>query len=185
TGRGPDLGRVVEWGSGGGANAVHFAPRATEFVSVDVSTENLDECARQTAAVCDTPVVSVRIDVGDPEAALDTIGTGSVDTFLCVYVIELLPSPAYVERILAITRDLLTDDGVAFLQFRYQTRRWSSRATRRNYRRNLALTTVFPIDEFWEATRRAGLEPEALHLVPKTALDERYGYLVCTRAGGH
>lgn len=32
-------GRVVDWGCGGGANAVHFAPRAEEFIGVDISAD--------------------------------------------------------------------------------------------------------------------------------------------------
>src|SRR5690349_3380328 len=39
--------RIVEWGVGGGANAVHFAPLAREFVAVDVAQESLDETERQ------------------------------------------------------------------------------------------------------------------------------------------
>ena len=41
------LGTVVEWGCGGGANAVSFAPRCSSFVGVDISQDSLDECARQ------------------------------------------------------------------------------------------------------------------------------------------
>ena len=46
---------VLEWGCGGGANAVHFAGLGTSFVGVDVSQETLDECGRQLAAATSTP----------------------------------------------------------------------------------------------------------------------------------
>lgn len=36
-----------------GANAIHFAPRATEFIGVDISAESLDECERQIRRVSD------------------------------------------------------------------------------------------------------------------------------------
>lgn len=177
------VGTTVEWGSGGGANAVHFAPLATEFISVDVSEQNLAECERQVRSVCGTPVHSVLIDVAEPEAAIETIGSATSDLFLCLYVIELVPSRAYAQRILGIAEQLLKDNGVAFFQFKYETAdRWS-RSARRSYKRNLSAMTVFPIDEFWEAAAAAGLQPQALHLVPRNALDERYGYLVCTRPG--
>src|SRR4051812_40023904 len=31
--------RIIEWGSGGGANAIHFAPFAREYVGVEVTQE--------------------------------------------------------------------------------------------------------------------------------------------------
>lgn len=181
TGRELVFGRTVEWGSGGGANAVRFAPLATEFVSVDVSQDSLTECERQTQAVCETPVVSVLIDVDDPEAAIESLGAGTCDLFVCLYVVELLPSRSYAQRILAIAQQLLKEGGVAFIQFKYENADRLSKSARRSYRRNLANTTTFPIDEFWEASQGAGLHPQVLHLVPRNALDERYGYLLCTR----
>ena len=42
--------RVVDWGCGGGANAVAVAPHAGELVLVDLSARTLEECARQVAA---------------------------------------------------------------------------------------------------------------------------------------
>jgi len=48
--RGPTE-RIVEWGCGGGMNAVQFAPRAREYYGVDISADSLDECAKQLAGV--------------------------------------------------------------------------------------------------------------------------------------
>jgi 2-polyprenyl-3-methyl-5-hydroxy-6-metoxy-1,4-benzoquinol methylase len=44
------LKRVVEWGCGGGMNAVHFARLADEFYGVDVSSASLAECGKQMRA---------------------------------------------------------------------------------------------------------------------------------------
>jgi hypothetical protein len=41
--------------------------------------------------------------------------------------------------------------------------------------------TTYPIDEFWCAAQRHGLVPQAVHLVPANALDERYAYYLLTR----
>ena len=41
--------RIVEWGCGGGLNAVQFAAEAKEYFGVDVNSESLAECARQLA----------------------------------------------------------------------------------------------------------------------------------------
>ena len=138
---GPALGRVVEWGCGGGANAVQIAPLAREFVGVDVSADSLRECARQVTARCDTPFQPVLVDVRDPEAALRHIA-GSCDVFLCVYVFELIPSPEYGERILRIARDILAPGGLALVQIKYDTGSWRTRPRRLSYRFSPGNTTT-------------------------------------------
>ncbi|MGW4365585.1 class I SAM-dependent methyltransferase [Nocardia takedensis] len=172
---------IVEWGSGGGANAVAFAPRAAEFVAVDVARGSLDECARTVGSVCDTPVRPVLIDVADPESAVATIGPGSCDIFLCLYVIELVPSRDYAARILDIAARLLAPTGVVFVQIKYRDSENRS-PHRRNYGRNLASQTIFPIDGFWQLARERGLTPEAMTLVPDTDLDKNYAYFLLTLA---
>ena len=182
TGRELPAGRTLEWGSGGGANAVVFAPRCTEFVAVDVVAESLEECRRQVQEVCSTPVVTVLADLAEPERVVAQVGPGSCDLFLSFYVFELLPSKEYAERVLDIARDLLTQDGVAVIQIKYATsdiRTWSRR---RAYRRDLASMTTFGIDEFWTVASRRGLVPHAVELVPANRLDERYAYFVLTRS---
>src|SRR4051812_9474702 len=39
--------RMLEWGPGGGGNAVAFAPWLQTFVGVDISRPNLMECGKQ------------------------------------------------------------------------------------------------------------------------------------------
>lgn len=172
---------VVEWGAGGGANAVAFAPHADEFVAVDIVADSLAECERRTRAVCDTPVRQVLTTIDDPESALEQIGRGTCDVFLCLYVMELLPSQAYALRVLDIARQLLAPTGVAFVQIKY--RDYVDRTPhRRNYARNLASQTIFPIDEFWQAAADHGFVPQAVCLVPQNDLDKHYAYLLLTPA---
>jgi SAM-dependent methyltransferase len=173
--------RTVEWGAGGGANAVRFAPRCAEFVAVDIAQESLDECERQVAAVTSTPVHKVLIDVARPETAVAEIGAASCDLFLCFYVMELVPSQQYGLRLLDIAARLLAPGGVALIQTKYSTAASSSRSRRRAYRRDLANMTTFPIDEFWVEADGRGLRPLALTLVPKDPLDERYAYYLLVR----
>jgi SAM-dependent methyltransferase len=174
-------GRTIEWGAGGGANAIHFAPLCQEFVAVDVVEESLGECARQVRLVCDTPVSEVLISVEDPEAAIASVGEQSCDLFLCFYVMELVPSPEYGLRILSIARRLLRDGGVAVFQVKYSNANLLSRSRRRSYRRGLANMTTYAIDEFWTAAADIGLEPSAVRLVPENFLDKRYAYFLLTR----
>ena len=167
--------RILEWGCGGGANAIHFAPHAAEFIGVDVSAESLEECGRQLARECDTPFHPLAIDVADPEAAIARIGA-PCDVFLSCYVFELIPSPEYGERLLHIAREVLAPGGLAMVQIKYDGGRWRDRPRRRGYQRGLAEMTTYPIDEFWQLSQRVGLIPKAVHLVPNNELDHRYAY---------
>lgn len=176
------LARVVEWGCGGGANAVHFAPRSGEYIGVDVAADSLAECARQTAAVCDTPFTPVLVEVADPEKALPEIG-GNCDLFLSFYVFELIPTPQYGERILRIAYETLAPGGAALIQIKYGLGTWLTRPRRRGYRSGLADMTTYQISEFWELAQRCGFTPELVELVPKGDLDERYAYFFLTRPG--
>ncbi|MFE0021150.1 class I SAM-dependent methyltransferase [Amycolatopsis sp. NPDC059021] len=172
--------RVLEWGCGGGANAVHFAPEAGEFVGVDIAEATLTECEKQVADVCGTPFRRIAIDVAAPEKALARVG-GPCDVFLCFYVFELIPSPEYGERLLRIARELLAPGGLALIQIKYGTRRWRTKPRRRSYATGLAEMTTYPIDAFWQLAEASGLVPKAVQLVPKDELDERYAYFLLTR----
>ncbi|MFI6302985.1 class I SAM-dependent methyltransferase [Amycolatopsis thailandensis] len=172
--------RVIEWGCGGGANAVRFAPRAKEFIGVDISRDSLEECDRQIASVCDTAFLPVAIEVTTPESALGDID-GVCDVFLSFYVFELIPSPEYGERLLRIAHDLLAPGGLALIQIKYATGDWRTKPRRRSYRRGLASMTTYPIHGFWELAERCGLTPRAVRLVPRNDLDERYAYFFLSK----
>lgn len=175
------MGRVVEWGCGGGANASAFAPHCDQYIGVDVAETQLAESARQVAQVCETQFTPILIEVGNPEAALDLI-PGNCDLFLCLYVLELVPSPEYGLRVLRIAQKLLAEGGLAFVQIKYSTRSWRTLPRRRRYTSHLANMTTYPIDEFWTSAERCGLNPEAVHIVPKNAVDERYAYFLLSRS---
>jgi SAM-dependent methyltransferase len=172
--------RVLEWGCGGGANAVHFAPRAAEFVGVDVAEESLRECERQVKSVCDTPFRPVLTTVAEPERALAEVD-GPCDVFVCCYVFELIPTPEYGARLLRIARELLAPGGIALIQIKYDDGHWSSKPRRRGYRRGLADMTTYPIAAFWELAETCGLRPEAVQVVPSNQLDRRYAYYFLTK----
>ncbi|MFB9691366.1 class I SAM-dependent methyltransferase [Amycolatopsis plumensis] len=172
--------RVLEWGCGGGANAVHFAPRADEFIGVDISPETLRECEKQVRAACDTPFRAIEIDVAEPEAAIPQV-EGRCDVFVSFYVFELIPSPEYGERLLRIASEVLAPGGLALIQIKYDAGHWRTKPRRRAYRSGLAEMTTYPIDEFWQLAERCGLTPRAIHLVPKNELDERYAYFFLSK----
>ena len=175
-----DLGVVIEWGCGGGANAVAFAPKATTFIAADVSADSAAECARQVRLVCDTATEAVHIDIERPEEAA-TEFEGRCDTFLCLYVLELTAGPAEALRIMRIAERLLVPGGLAFVQVKYRNADKRTRGYTRNYRRNLANMTTFGIDEFWLHAERCGLTPRLITLVPQNRLDSRYAYYALTK----
>lgn len=172
--------RVVEWGCGGGANAVHFAPHCDEYIGVDVAPASLAECADQVTAACATPFKPVQIPVERPEWALDLIA-GPCEVFLSFYVFELIPTPEYGERLLRIARDLLVPGGLAMIQVKYDDGRWRSKPRRRSYKTGVAAMTTYGIPEFWQMAERNGLTPEAIELVPENELDKRYAYFLLSK----
>jgi hypothetical protein len=179
-GRQSNSGVVIEWGCGGGANAVAFAPTAEKFIAADVSADSVAECIRQVQAVCDTPTESLIIDIECPEQAAED-REGTCDTFLCMYVLELTAGPEEALRIIRIAERLLVNGGMAFIQVKYHNADPRTRGHTRNYRRNLANMTTFGIDEFWLQSQDCGLTPRLISLVPRNRLDSRYAYYALTK----
>jgi SAM-dependent methyltransferase len=173
-----ELRRVIEWGCGGGANAVHFAPRAREFCGIDVASDTLDECARQVSLATNGRALFqgrlVRPD--HPEDARDIV---KCDFFLSTYVFELLPSPENGLRVLDVASELLEPGGLAIIQIKYAP---DGRvpSTRRRYDRYFYAFTRFRINDFWCACDQRGLEPRSIKLVPVQPLDlgDDYAYFM-------
>jgi SAM-dependent methyltransferase len=175
----PALKRIIDWGCGGGANAVHFAPLAQEFIGADINAGSIEECERQVAAACSTPFVKALIDIEHPEASARDIPR-PCDLFLCLYVLELVPTQGYGLRLMRIAHDLLGPGGQAFVQIKYETGSWRTRPRRRGYRTAVAGNT-YRIEDFWTAMTRIGFRPAAVTLVPENNLDERYAYFLLSK----
>lgn len=175
------IGTAVEWGCGGGANAIAFAPHCEKaFIGVDIAQDTIDECAKQAAAATDVSFTGVLADLERPETAAAEIG--SCDLFLSLYVLELVPSPEYGLRLMRIARDLLDSGGLAFVQIKYDTGHWRTASRRRGYRGSVAASmTTYPIDGFWQQMTEIGLRPEACYLVPENSLDSRYAYFLLSK----
>ena len=170
---------VVDWGCGGGANATAFAAIAGHMTGVDVSAASLAECSRQMVAeVPGTEFTPVLADLETPEKAAAQICL--CELFLCLYVLELVPDQAYGLRLMRIARDLLAPGGQAFIQVKYSDGSWRARTRKRGYRSDIAGTT-YRIGGFWTAMTDTGFRPEAVTLVPRNELDERYAYFLLTR----
>ncbi|MCL7980344.1 MAG: class I SAM-dependent methyltransferase [marine benthic group bacterium] len=173
---------IVEWGSGGGMNAVAIAPLGSPFYAVDLNEASLEECVRQVEAESAGLCVPVLIDAESPEAAIARID-GSCDLFFSSYVFELIPSPGYGLRIMRIAYDLLRPGGVALIQVRYHSGIRPVSGSRRAYERNWVSSTSYTIDGFWQSCEGIGFEPMYVTLVPvQPELDEsRYAYFALKR----
>lgn len=171
------LRRVIEWGCGGGSNALSFAPKTDEFVGIDVSPQILEECTAQLQRAGLDNFSPVLVDVTDIEPVVQRFA-GSCDLFLCTYVYELLPSKTHGLRLLAAAGEMLRPGGMALIQIKYDTGELRTRARRWDYARHVANNTTYRIDEFWVEAARLGLIPRGVFLMPVAAVvaDERYAY---------
>jgi len=180
-GRGQPVTRMVEWGCGGGMNAVHFGRQAREFYGVDIAPASLEECARQmqTAGLTFTPVL---IDAARPEAALPQI-PGPCDLYISTYVFELVPTPEYGVRLLRIAHQLLAPGGLAFIQIKYSEGDVRTASRRWGYVKNLAWNATYRIEAFWLAAVDCGFTPKLVSLVPKqpAVSDRNYAYFLLVK----
>lgn len=174
--------RIVEWGCGGGANAVAFAPLCAEYVGVDVAAASLAETARQLATVRGCRFVPVLVGVREPERVLEVLPR-TFDVFLCTYVFELLPSPAYGLRILRLAHRLLAPGGIALIQIKYRKRPWWTRLRALSYSRDPANSTAYAIDEFWSHAERCGFTRQLVTLAIEQPLvgDRHYAYFALSK----
>lgn len=173
--------RMLEWGCGGGANAVHFSAECEEYFGVDVAQPMLDECAKQMQERGKARFVPVLVPVAEPEQALQKV-SAPIDVFLCTYVFELVPTPEYGYRLLRIARQMLRSGGMALVQIKYS----DAHAGRRhwNYAENMADMTLYGLESFWKEAPACGLEPKLIKLVPEEPLveDGPYAYFCLMKA---
>ena len=171
---------IVEWGCGGGANAVHFAPLTETYVGIDVARPNLQECAKQLDAAGLPNFKPVLIDVSAPETALEQI-TQKCDLFLSTYVFEVFPTPEYGLKVLKIARKLLSDGGMAIVQVRFSRVSWSSQPKRFAYKRYFG-SNAYRVETFWDAAEKCGFSPQAVRLVLHESLNDNtdYAYFLLT-----
>ena len=69
-GRTEPIRTMMEWGQGGGANAIRFANDVSTYIGVDISEPNLKECARQLESRGHHNFRGILIDASKPEGFL-------------------------------------------------------------------------------------------------------------------
>jgi SAM-dependent methyltransferase len=160
-----ELRRIVDWGCGGGLNAVQLAADAQCYYGVDVSELTLEECKRQVSLLDVRSFQPVLIDAANPESCLQEVGE-PCDAFICTYVFELLPTREYGWRLVRLAHSLLRPGGIALIHFRYfnnlfqLSRRW-------RYAKNLAHNTAYKLAEFRNGAAEIGFEVLFEEVIPK------------------
>jgi SAM-dependent methyltransferase len=174
---------AVEWGSGGGANAIHFIKEVQAFCGIEISQANLDECGRVLEEVGFHGFQPVLITADNPEQAL-TLAPGPFDLFLCTYVFETLPGRNYCERIMRIAWQLLKPGGLALIQIRYDDGSQRSVQRTADYYRYASRFTSHRVEDFWVLAQALGFQPRYVTLVPDKIAGfsgDRYAYFAMSR----
>ncbi len=152
---------MLEWGPGGGANAVAFASHMERFVGVDISAANLEECIRQFSnrgLLAKTAFSPIIIDISDPETALLTLGD-KVDFFLSTAVYQHFPSMQYGERVTRIANRALKPGGLAIIQIRLNDGTAGFQSKTADYAHEFLSFTCYTLEEFDNAAKECGFEP--------------------------
>ena len=165
--RRPPVRSMVEWGPGGGANAVRFGREIPRFYGVDISEPNLKQCSCEVESAGYGGFVPILIDAANPEDVLDRIDA-KVDLFLCTAVYQHFPGKEYGVRVTRMASELLAEGGVALIQTRYDDGDPHFAPKIRDYRENAIVFTSYRIEEFWHVAVDAGLRPLAVVLRPAT-----------------
>ena len=159
------LNAIVEWGCGGGMNAVHFAQQCRRFYGVEIAEASLRESARVLQEIQFEGFQAVLVAAQLPEQAIEAIHE-PCDFFLCTYVFQVFPGKSYGLRITQIAHRLLKSGGAALIQIRYDDGSLDGAPKRRNYFRNVVHFTSYAINEYWLLAEQAGFVPEHVYLVP-------------------
>lgn len=167
---------MMEWGQGGGANAVAFATHVKRLLAVDISAANLQECGRQLQAIGFTGYTPIHIAAEAPEAVLAHVPDG-LDLFLSTAVFQHFPSREYGRTVTGLVARMLKPGAIALIQIRYDdgNPKWVSKTS--DYKTFAKTFTSYPISEYWNICAEVGLTPVSVALVPAT----NYAYFSLVR----
>lgn len=174
---------AVEWGSGGGANAIHFIREVRTYCGIEIAQPSLDECGRVLAEAGFGGFQPVLISAETPEQALER-APGPFDFFLSTYVYELLPGRGYGERVTRVAWDLLKPGGLALIQIRYDDGSPRSSQKTADYFRHSSRFTSYRVEEFWTLAEKVGFRPRYVTLVPRKTSGfsgDLYAYFAMTK----
>jgi hypothetical protein len=171
SGRSTPLKTVMEWGTGGGANASAICPAVDRYIGVDISSVNLEEVDRQLQSRgLDNfqPILIPAVSPEDATPAIENSNKPAVDCFLSTAVYQHLPGREYARRVTKIARGLLAEDGIAVINIRYWDLKRQIRILRRSYTDNYAAFNKYTVNEFEIEMARAGFTVMEIRMEPLT-----------------
>lgn len=157
---------AVEWGPGGGSNAVAFLKLFKCYTGVDISGPNLQECVRQVNLRRLESFTPVLIDVEKPESIADIIKS-KCDLFISTAVFQHFPSKEYGNRVLKSVYKILEPNASVIIQIRYDNGDPIYIPKKRDYKKNAVVFNSYRIDEFWCLMVNSGLEVITVKLFPE------------------
>lgn len=158
---------MLEWGPGGGANAVRFSTFFEDYYGVDISEANLLESSNQLKKHKYDKFHSILIQPCKPEECLQNISE-PIEFFLSTAVYQHFPSKKYGVSVTEIAYNLLGSGGLAIIQTRYDDGTEAVKSKDRDYNANAIGFTSYRIEEFWETAIQCGFKPLMVNLEPNT-----------------
>lgn len=156
---------MLEWGPGGGANAVRFCKLFDDYYGVDISEANLSECKHQLEIREFNKFHSMLIKPENPEDCMQFISE-PVDFFLSTAVYQHFPGKEYGVLVTKTAHKLLASGGLAIIQTRYDDGSETVRSKNRDYNNNAITFTSYRIEEFWQIAVSCGFKPLMVNLEP-------------------
>jgi hypothetical protein len=148
---------ILEWGSGGGANAFHLCQFPSYYFGVDVSSKNLNEASRVCTQAGFDNFRQILID-REPEDILESLESTKIDAFISTAVFQHFPSKDYGVRVLKTLNAACAANAIGLIQIRYDdgSERYSGNKSLDQYKSNYIIATTYKIDEFYEICESSG-----------------------------
>jgi hypothetical protein len=149
---------ILEWGSGGGANAFELCNFSSVYYGVDVSSKNLQEAERVCSIDSLGKFHPVLIN-NSPEEVLSSVEK-SINLFLSTAVFQHFPSKSYGIEVLKILFKMCAPDALGMLQIRYDdgSEKFAGNNSIDEYNKNFIIATTYTIEEFWRACNDVGFQ---------------------------
>lgn len=162
---------MLEWGVGGGANAVKFSKEIDFFYGTDISLDSISECEEKLKAEGSNCVYQLtHIQIEKPDIVYELVP--KVDFFLCTSVFQHFPTQEYGASIAHIAYQMLKDDGIALMQIKYGEH---TNYFNYDYNTHYATFTLYPLPLFWALMEQIGFKVLAVTL--ETNIFYAYYYL--------
>lgn len=163
--------RMLDWGCGGGANAVSFSKSFEHVTGVDISMESIricgDACYEKVKRDFFRPFL---IPVDFIPKDIELLSSEDLyDFVLCTQVIQHMPSADYVGAVMSVWSSLCRKGANAVVQFRthYNSRR-IQRSSKISYTENVAHWVMLNPAVFEKMANEAGWE-----IIARRGLGER------------